>query len=153
MWGEELDGAEAPIDGIDRETLRKAMALNPSLKKQEGNTQRVIEKLEKASAQKPAAGAGPAQALASMNLVEGLDLLKKKFYEEQKRLNEELKKVQKALKDLAPATQEKVTHLFVAHDPNMSNAMTNELLKVEGQFLHDVQFTVRGVIEAQKKKR
>lgn len=152
MWGEELDGAEAPIDGIDRETLRKAMALNPSLKQQEGSTQRVIEKLEKANATKPVER-DVIPGLSGMNLVEGLDHCKKRFYEEQKRLNEELKRVQKSLRDLAPQMQEKVVALFVQHDPNMSNAMTNELLKVEGQFLHDVQFSVRQVIEAQKKRR
>ena len=37
-WGEELNGAEAPVDGIDREILRKAMALNPRMKKEEGET-------------------------------------------------------------------------------------------------------------------
>jgi hypothetical protein len=154
MWGEELEWSDAPIDGIDRETLRKAMALNPAMKKQEGSTQRVIEKLEKANQARPVnERADATAALATMNLVDGVDHLKKRFYEDQQRLKAELDRVQKAIRDLVPATQEKLVGLFVSHDPNMSNPMTNELLKVEGKFLNEVQFSVRKVIEAQQKKR
>jgi hypothetical protein len=152
MWGEELDGAEAPVDGIDREMLRRAMALNPTLKKSEGGTQRVIEKLEQANAQRPMGevAAGPAPVTG---LVDGVEHHKQKFYAEHKRLSQELAKVQKALRDLVPATQERVVALFVQHDPNMANAMTNELLKMEQRFLSEVQFNPRKVIEAQQKKR
>ena len=152
-WGEELNGAEAPVDGIDREMLRKAMALNPRMKKEEGGTQRVIEKLEKANAQRPL-GEQAAADDGRVGLVDGIEQHKKRFYEEQQRLKQEITKLEKQLKDLVPATQERVTNVFVQHDPNMSNPLTAEIMKAEARFFSDVQFTARKVLEAlQRRKR
>src|SRR5262249_41974940 len=114
---------DAQEEAIKRELLRFAMKLNPSLKQAEGGTARVIEKVEAARGTAPGA---EGQKPPPTSLVEALDQQKEKFYAEQKRLGEELARLEKALRDLGPATQERVVGLLVQHDPNMSSALTNE---------------------------
>jgi hypothetical protein len=154
LWGAELDGKDAPVDGIDRAAVQRVLDLNPEMQKRLGSTSDIIKSLETASAARPVGGSTETEApRQTMNLVEGMEHHKQRYQTESKRLAEELKRVQTQIQQLAPTTLERVIELFLQHDPNMNTAFTQEILKMEGQFLQSIGFSIRKVIEKQMKKR
>ncbi len=154
-WADALDGDDAPVEGLDKETLRRAMQLNPALKAQLGGTNKVLEQLEKAAekrAHAPTEEKNDAPRRPA-NLAEGLKQARERYQSEVRRLQEQLAKTQRELQQLKPQVLEKVIDLVIDADPNMSSAYTQELLKMEQAFFGEIGFSARKVIDRQLKTR
>lgn len=154
-WGAEFDGKEdAPAVGVNKEMLRKALKLNPAMR-DNANTADVMKILEKASAQRTVAQPQAEQGAKAppRDLVSGLVQYKDRHVEEKKRLQAELAAIQKQIAELSPRTLDRVMELFLAIDPNMTSVTTQEMLKMEGQFLNEIGFSPKKLIERKLKKR
>lgn len=154
QWGAQFDGREdAPGVGVNKEMLRKALKLNPAMR---GNntTADVMKTLEKASAQRTVATSEePGKKAAPRDLVSGLTHYRERFHEEKKRLQNEIAELQKQMQQLGPQTLDRVVDLFLQVDPNLTSITTQEMLKVEGQFLNEIQFSAKKIIEKKLKKK
>ena len=151
-WGEQLDGQEdAPSPGVDAETMRKAMSINPNLALQGG--EEMMKQMQQASAQRTsAAKTEPARAMPA-NLPAGVIEYRERFQAETARINREIALLQRQKAELAPKTLERVLELFVKYDANMTGGMTSEILKSEGQFLQQIGFSPKRVMDLLLKRR
>ncbi len=153
-WAESLGNGDAPVEGLDKDTLRRAMQLNPQLKAQLGGTNKVVAQLEKAAQDRPAPGAEKVERRPqAANLAEGVKQTRERYQAEIRRLQEQLAKTQRDIAALKPQTLEKIIDLVIDADPNMSAVYTQEILKMEQSFFTEVGFTVRKVIDRQLKVR
>lgn len=153
QWGAQFDGREdAPSVGVNKELLRKALKLNPSLR-ENTSTVDVMKQLEKASAQRTVAQEDEPKKRAPNDLVGGLTQYRERYQDEKKRIQGEIATLQKQMQQLAPTTLDRVVDLFLQVDPNLTSITTQEMLKVEGQFLNEIQFSAKKIIEKKLKKR
>lgn len=151
-WGAELDGKDAPSVGVNREMLRKALALNPSLKKH-ATTNDIMNQLDAAQSQRTVAQPDEPRSTAPTDLVEGLTTIRARTQEDRKRLKEEIAKLQAQEKTLLPRALDRVIDMIIAIDPNMVSVQTTELLKMEAVFLNEIGFTPRKVIDKKMQKK
>lgn len=153
-WADSLD-EDAPVEGLDKDTLRRAMELNPQLKAQLGGTNKVVQQLEQAAQhnREAKADAPRRQGNAASSLAEGVRQAQERYQTEVRRLQQQLAKTQQEMAQLKPQTLDRLIEMVIAADPNMSSVYTQELLKMQAPFLNEVGFSARKVIERQLKKR
>lgn len=152
-WGAQLDGKDAPAVGLNREMLRKALSLNPALKKHNTTTD-IMEQLEKASSErKVVQSEEPSERRVVTDLVEGMVQVRDRYLDDKKRLRAEIAKLQAQEKELAPKALDRVLDMILQIDPNMTSVQTTTMLDMEKTFLNEVGFTPRKVIEKKLKKR
>ena len=151
-WGAELDGKDAPAVGVNREMLRKALSLNPALKKH-ATTNDIMNQLDAAQAQRTVATPDEPRSTAPTDLVEGLTTIRQRTQEDRKRLKEDIAKLQAQEKSLLPRALDRVIDMIIALDPNMTSVQTTELLKMEAVFLNEIGFSPRKVIDKKMQKK
>lgn len=152
-WGAQLDGKDAPAVGLNKEMLRKALSLNPALKKHSSTTD-IMNQLEKASSERKVATVEAApESRVVTDLVQGIAQVRDRYQDEKKRLKSEIAKLQAQEKELVPRALDRVIEMILQIDPNMTSVQTTAMLDMEKQFLTEVGFNPRKVIEKKLKKK
>lgn len=152
-WGAALDGREAPAIGVNEDMLRKAIALNPSIKGGKDTTD-IVQQLTKAQAARTVAApsAEPAKA-KPRDIVEFFLQAKEKYDADKKRIVEEKKKLEAEERALAPKVVDRMVEVMLELDPNMTSPQTQEILKMQAPFLATIGFSARKVIERKMQKK
>ena len=152
-WGAELEEDAGAAAGVNKDILRKARALNPALA-QQGSTTELFAKI-KGGQSGAAAGAKPAGGILKGNVdfATAFYETQTKTKEEKKKIQEEIAKLQKQLAEINPRTLDRIVDLVISIDANMVSPQTQEILKTEAQFLNEIGFTVRKVIDKKMKKK
>jgi hypothetical protein len=151
-WGSELE-EDTGAGGVNKDILRKARALNPALA-QQGSTTELFSKIKGGAgtpASAPAAGGGILKG--NVDFATAFYETQGKCKEERKKLQDEITKLQKQLAEINPRTLDRVVDLIISIDANMVSPQTQEILKTETQFLNEIGFTVRKVIDKKMKKK
>lgn len=157
-WGELVEGKDAPVEGRDKETLRRAMRLNPALKAQLGTTSHVMNQLKKGAppGSKPNPSdrtKEPARPVSQGNFAELVAQAKARYATDLKRLREQLAKAQADIAALKPQTLDSVISGLVSVDPNMVSPVTLAVVTREKAFLDDIGFSADKVVERHLRKR
>lgn len=152
-WGKALDGREAPAIGANEDMLRKALAVNPALKQGKKTTD-ILQDIKAAQSARTVAApaAADAQKPKAKDIVEFFLQAKERYEADKKRLIAERHKIEAEEKALAPKLVERMIEVMLELDPNMTSPQTQEMLKMEAQFLAMVGFSARKVIERKMKK-
>jgi hypothetical protein len=149
-WGDQIDDADAPSAGTSKEIFRKARSLNPQLAAQ-GSTTELFNKMKQGAAQKASAAANPAGP--QVDLDELFERTKAGFVEARKKIEAEIARLQKEHAQIPISTLDTIMDALIEIDPNMTSPQTQEILKSEAQFLNQIGFTVRKVMDRKKVKR
>ncbi len=149
-WGQLID--DAPIEGLDRETLRRAMSLNPALKAQLGTTNKVLQQLKAASAASSEAKEQTARP-TGRSFAEIIEQSKDRYQNEAVRLRSQLAKAQAELARLKPHTLDTLMGALLDLDPNMVSPLTMVSIKREQGFFDELGFSLEDVVTRQLKRR
>jgi hypothetical protein len=154
-WGELVENKSAPVEGRDKETLRRAMRLNPALKAALGTTSKVMTALKKAPAPSPNPSTHHKEAprRAAGNFAEAATQSKERYATELRRLQEQLIKTQREIAELKPHTLDSLVSALLDIDPNMVSPLTLAVLKKEQNFFNEIGFSADKVMERQLKGR
>lgn len=140
-----------PVAGVNKETLRAALRLNPALRKNL-DTEAAIDALAKAPrAQDPEPQHG-AQPL-SKDVSEALPKIHEEHDAAEKRIAAEIQKLKKELDELPGKSRQRVFAVLLNADPGLTGPMTAAMLKREKAFLDKVGFSVDWFIDQKTKKR
>ena len=152
-WGSTLDGREAPAIGVNEDMLRKAIALNPSIK-QGKDTVDIMKELSAAQASRTVAQPQQEAPKAKpKDIVEFVLSAKEKYESERKRITAEKQKLDQEEKQLAPKLVERMIDVMLELDPNMTSPQTQEMLKMQAGFFNVIGFSARKVIERKMQKK
>lgn len=145
-WEAKLEDKNAPAIGVNKEMLRKALALNPSLRQGQSSTD-MMAAIQQGHREKPVAGAAPRASGPKRTLADTVLKLKEEFGTEHKRLKAEIAALQAQEKALAPRICDRVVDAVMAIDPNMTSPMTQELMADERMFFTSIMFSAKKVLE------
>ena len=154
-WGAALDGQQAPGVGINKEVLRKAMSLNPTLRQGQDSTD-IMAMLKDANKGRTVAAtpeSSPAKASASTDFSEVVLASKQRLLEDQRRLKEEIGKLQQQERELAPKLRDRLIELVLSIDPNLASLKVQAIMNREKAFLSSVGFSADAVLDYQAKQK
>ncbi|MCC6808486.1 MAG: hypothetical protein IT381_13760 [Deltaproteobacteria bacterium] len=143
---DETNEARAAAIGVDLETMRKLLAVNPALRGAGDSTQDVLQRVRgKASAtESKAAAAPPAQ-----DFFLATQALEQRFRGERKRLQQAKLALEAEERALIPATLAAFYDSLLAVDPNLTSPKTQYTLKKMQAFLHELGFSMDGLVAHQ----
>lgn len=151
-WADLEDkGAPVPIAGANRETLRKALSVNPSMR---GNlsTEKALEMLDKRAEQPKQAGAKqPGHGSRDLSVV--FDKVKADFIEKKKQLQAEKQRIEQQERELGPKAFDQLFTALLELDPNLTGLQTAEIFKRDKTFLDQVGMTPASFLDRKKKGR
>lgn len=151
-WGSAV--IDSVVPGASVEMVRKAIALNPRLK---GNlkTSDLLAEVEKATGQRPLPGTAINEDTKpfTSDLLEAVTQTRERFKSEYDRLLKEEQRLQAERTGLVNRALERVIDVIIAIDPNMVSPRTLMVLEDEKQFLKEIGFDVRKIIERQRGRK
>jgi hypothetical protein len=150
-WGDSLSDKATPGLGLTKDLMSRARSLNPDLAKQ-GSTTELFDRV-KSGQEIASSGKGPAVSAKGRDLTSAILQQRQSYVEEKKRIETEIKNLQKALAEVAPKTLDRVLDIIVDLDPNMTALPTQEIVKSEASFFSEIGFSARRLIEKKAKRR
>lgn len=155
-WDDALDDSKAPQVGASKEMLRKALALNPAMRKLVPDSTVLLERIESAKRGKPmpteAAAIVPSASAAPNNLTDVLRLLRSDLDEQKKAIAAERALLDQREKALLPALCDRMIDAVLAIDPNMTSPKTAFILKQEKPFLDAIGFSTQKLVERESRR-
>lgn len=153
-WGASLDGQKAPGVGVDRDMLRKALALNPKLRSSV-KTNDVMAELKQANRERSVTESkeeAPPRA-GPVDVADQLLQIKERFAEDLRRTKEEIAKLQAMERSLVPKTRDRLIDVILQGDPNLTSPKIQALLVREKVFLSSVGFSMDALLDRQAKNK
>ncbi|MCC6808660.1 MAG: hypothetical protein IT381_14645 [Deltaproteobacteria bacterium] len=136
-WSSTLEDEEDE-QGVQRDIARKILAMNPSLREAGMDTMRAVEQ-SKARDPKAAATSSGQKASAG-RVVDAIAEGKQKLDSEEKRIDQELLRLQKERAGLKAVALDRFMRWLAVNDPELRSPVTKQTLEDEKAFLTKLGF-------------